>query len=50
MQHFRDFIRVFAALQLIFCIYPLNGVQIKSTRFPNSSLNLGFSVFNFNFL
>ena len=23
MQHFRDFIRVFAALQLIFSIYPL---------------------------
>ena len=44
MQIFHDIIRIFAALQILFLIFPLKW-GIMSTRFWNSNLNLEFSVF-----
>ena len=44
MQIFHDIIRISAALQILFLIFPLKW-GIMSTRFWNSSLNLEFSVF-----
>ena len=49
MQHFRDVIKTFAALQIFFSIFLLKW-ELKSKRFWNSSLNLEFKVFDFNFL
>ena len=48
MQHFHDIIRIFAALEIFFSMFLLKS-GIKSTRFGNSSISLGFSVFDFNF-
>ena len=49
MQHFYYITKIFEALQIFFSMF-LSKWGIKSTKFWNSSLNLEFLIFNFNFL